>query len=233
MSEARSEAQKLFSTALVSLFTLDMTSLGGSVLNFTMTSDAGVPVSFGGVEYQPIDIQFTGLETTGVGAFSQPKITLSNSDVLTNALVNTYGDLIGCEVTRKRTYARFLDGHFDADPTAYFGPDRYKIERKSADTSTFFEWELSAAIDQEGKMIPNRVIVAGTCMWRYRKWTGSGFDYSKAQCPYAGSQSYDINNNPVANALDEPSRSVECCKTRFGKNQPLPFGGFPGASRSF
>lgn len=235
MSQINHESQKLEPSAIVSLFTLDATKLGGPILHFTMAARVDQAVSFGGVTYEPVDVQFQGLETSGVGALPQPKITLSTGLSTTQAIVATYGDLNGAEVTRIRTYARFLDGEPDADSTAFYGPDRYRVERKSSDTPSYVEWDLSAAIDQEGKMIPGRAVLAGTCMWRYRAWNQSlgAFDYSRAQCPYTGSQAYDINDLPVANALDNPSRRLSCCKTRFGADQPLPFGGFPGASRMF
>lgn len=235
MSQIKQEAQKLSPSAIISLFTLDARALGGPILNFTMSSQMDASVSFGGVVYQPVDFDFQGLETSGVGALPQPKIRLSNGTSTVQAIVATYGDLNGAEVTRIRTYARFLDGQPEADSTAFYGPDRYRVERKSSDAPTFVEWELSAAIDQEGKMIPGRVVIASTCMWRYRSWntTTGAFDYSKAQCPYTGAQAYDINDLPVASALDRPSRKISCCKKRFGSNSPLPFGGFPGASRLF
>lgn len=230
------ESQKLEPSAIVSLFKLDTMKLGGPVLYFTMSSRVGgSKIVFGGITYEPIDIEFEGLEMTGVGSLPTPKVRLANNNNIVQALVNSYGDLNGSELVRIRTYARFLDGEPDADPLAYFGPDRFRVERMSEDTPEQVEWELSTAIDQEDKMIPGRTIIAGTCLWRYREWNpiAGAFDYSMAQCPYTGSQSYDINDQPVTAALDKPSRRLSCCRTRFGANNPLPFGGFPGASRVF
>ena len=230
------EAQKLAPSAIVSLFSLDTSKLGGPVLHFVMSSKTnGAKLVFGGITYEPIDIDFDGLETTGVGSLPTPKVILANDNNIVQAMVNTYGDLNGCELTRIRTYARFLDGEPDADPTAYFGPDRFRVERMSDNSPEQIEWELSTSIDQEDKMIPGRTIIAGTCMWRYRQWNATlgTFDYSKAQCPYTGAQAYDVNDLPVSPQYDRPSRRLSCCKTRFGANAPLPFGGFPGASRVF
>lgn len=235
MSQINQESQKLEPSAIVSLFSLDARKFGGPVLYFTMSSMMNGPVSFGGIQYVPVDFDFEGLETSGVGALPQPKIRLSNGTSTVQAIVASYGDLNGAEVTRIRTYARFLDGQPEADSSAFYGPDRYNVERKSSDAPTFVEWDLSAAIDQEGKMIPGRVIIASTCMWRYRAWNTltNSFDYSKAQCPYTGAQAYDINDLPVPASQDRPSRRISCCKKRFGAGSPLPFGGFPGAARLF
>jgi phage-related protein len=70
------------------------------------------------------------------------------------------------------------------------------------------------------------------CPLVYRRWTGAGFDYSEATCPYAGAQSYDLDGNPVPNSMDKPSKRLgTCCRVRFGVNAALPFGGFPGVAR--
>jgi lambda family phage minor tail protein L len=234
LSLIQSEAQNLAPTGIISLFTVDSTSLGGPLMYFVMGSDSDSPVAFGGVEYQPIDVEFNGLETSGAGALPTPKIRISNVDGLAQALVSTYGELLGCTLYRVRTYKRFLDGQPDADPEAFYGPDIFRFERKTSENGVYIEWELSASIDQEGKQLPGRTIIRNTCLWRYRYFNNSvgGFDYSKAQCPYTGSQSYDINDLPVSDpSKDVPSRRLGCCRARFGEKNPLPFGGFPGVQR--
>lgn len=234
MSNINAEAQSLSPSGIISLFTVDASAVGGPLLPFVMGSELNGPVSFGGTEYQPIDIQFEGLETSGVGALPTPLIRISNIDGLAQAMVTTWGELLGCTLYRVRTYRRFLDGQPDADPDAYYGPDVFRFERKTSENSVFIEWELSAAIDQEGKQIPGRTVIRNTCLWRYRFFneTSGRFDYSRAECPYSGSKYFDINDMPVANAaLDVPSRRLGCCRARFGRNNPLPFGGFPGVQR--
>lgn len=200
-----------------------------------MSSQAdGSDIFFGGIPFTAIDIVFEGLETTGVGALPQPTMKLANSDGVIQAIVNTYGDLNGCILKRTRTYAKFLDGQPNADPSAFFGPDVFAVEQKTSETPTEFVWSLSAAIDQQGKMLPGRVIIRDTCLWRYRIWnaTTGNYDYSKAQCPYTGAQAYDINDEPTTPDKDQPSRGISCCKLRFGAKNPLPFGGFYGVARS-
>ncbi|MBD9511638.1 phage minor tail protein L [Ensifer sp. ENS10] len=230
----QSEAQSLAPSGVISLFTIDSSSVGGPIMHFVMGTDNDGPVVFNQVEYQPIDVQFEGLETSGAGALPTPKIRISNVDGLAQALVSTYGELLGCTLYRVRTYTRFLDGQPEADPESFYGPDIFRFERKTSENGVFIEWELSASIDQEGKQLPGRTVIRNTCLWRYRYFNRStaNFDYSKAQCPYTGSQSYDINDQPVADpALDVPSRRLSCCRTRFGEKNPLPFGGFPGVQR--
>lgn len=235
MPTIQSEGQSLEPSAIVSLFTLDTTSLGGPLLRFTQGKETNGPVKFAGQVYEAVDVEFTGLETSGVGALPQPKITFSNTSGIVQMLVNTYGDMLGCRLYRIRTFARFLDDAADADPEAFYGPDIFQVERKSSENSTAVTWDLSAGIDQEGRMLPARVIVRETCLWRYRYWNPDTltWDYSNAQCPYVGNQYFDVNDNPVASpADDKPSRRLSCCRARFGRNSPLPFGGFPGIARS-
>jgi len=234
MSALQSEAQSLSPSGTISLFTLDTSSMGGPMLYFVQGSENDGPVRFNGIDYQPIDVQFDGLETTGQGALPTPKIRISNVDGMAQALMNTWGELLGCTLYRVRTYVRFLDDSPDADPEAFYGPDIFRFERKTSENGVYIEWELSAAIDQEGKQLPGRTVIRNTCLWRYRYFNqdSRAFDYSKAQCPYTGSRYFDINDNEVSDpALDYPSRRLGCCHARFGKNNPLPFGGFPGVQR--
>lgn len=235
MSAISVEAQKLAPDAIINLFTLDTTIIGGPIFSFVQGSEHNGFVSYGGVEYTPVDIEFEGLETSGAGALPTPRVRVANNDGFAQQIINTWGDLLNCSFHRVRTYARFLDGHEEPDPTAYYGPDTFRVERRVSENSQFIEWELSAAIDQEGKQIPGRQVIRDTCLWRYRAFNHSSgqFDYSRAQCPYTGASYFDINDEPVTDpAKDVPSRRLGCCRARFGAANPLPFGGFPGVART-
>lgn len=232
-SAIHQETTSLEPSALVSLFQLDLTSLGGDLLNFTTELRAGARVSFGGVQYAAVPVEIDGMTISGTGALQTPTLTIGNTDGLIQSIVNSLGDLAGCKLTRWRTFARFLDGGVSPDPTTFYGPDVYKIDRKSADTPEQIQWELSTLVDTQG-MYVGRTMIRDTCMWRYRSWnaaTGT-WDYSKAKCPYAGTRYYDINNRQVASpSLDVPARNRGCCEVRFGARAALPFGGFPGILR--
>ncbi|OCP21893.1 MULTISPECIES: phage minor tail protein L [unclassified Ensifer] len=226
-------AQSLTPGEYVSLFRLDATSVGGGIFYFVQGRVEGGAVVHDGIEYQPCDVEFEGFEVSGQGALPTPVIRIANSDGLIQSALNTYGDLLGCELRRVRTFRQHLDDGDDPDPSAIFGPDVFKIDRKTSENSVFVEWELSAAIDQEGKKLPGRQVIRDTCLFRYRAFNrNSGtFDYSKALCPYGGSQYFDKQDRPTTIDKDQPSRSVNCCKVRFGEANPLPFGGFPGVGR--
>lgn len=233
---AVTESLKLESSALISLFKLDARPVGGIVNYFTCAREVnGAYVSFGGQTYTPLDVVFEGVETSGIGALPEPTLKIAITDGPTGivqAMLNTYGDLHGCPIERIRTWEKFLDGHANPDGAAFFGPDKFVLDQKTEDEVTHVTWKLSASIDQQGKMLPGRVAIRDTCMWRYREWvSGTTFDTSKAICPYNGTNYWDAFDNPTTADKDTPSRTRTCCELRFGKKNPLPFGGFPGIAR--
>lgn len=232
MSQFHEAAQSLSPGERIALYRFDTRKAGGGEYFFYQGSKNDGSVFFGGVEYHPVDIEVSGFEVNAGGALPTPTIKVSNTDAMAQQIVNTYGDLLGCVVQRIRTFSQFLDGASQADPAAYLGADTFEIERKVDENKTYIEWQLSASIDQEGKMLPGRVVVRDTCLWRYRRWTGAGWDYSKVQCPYVSNVYFDRSGNQVASPHeDQCGRRLSDCEQRFGKQNPLPFGGFPGAAR--
>lgn len=244
MSEITRVAQTSNPGEIVSLFRFDATSIGGPVLYFCQSAYETVGVTFGGVYYTPVDVEFSGLEINGTGVLPTPHIKLANTNGTFQNIVNTYGDMLGCVIQRVRTFRRFLDGETEADPSAYYGPDSYRVERKVTENPVYIEWELSASIDQEGKKLPGRQVIKDICLWRYRAWdsTNSQFDYSKVQCPWAGNATTGDAEGPFFDHLDQPlldanksqdkcGRRISSCELRFGVGQPLPIGAFPGVAR--
>jgi lambda family phage minor tail protein L len=230
MTEANfaGHVQSLSLDAAVELFDLDATSLGGDLYHFVSSSLSDGNVTWQGNTYTPVPFEASGFEASGKGTLPTPHLKIANINLAFSAVLIAYGDLLGCKVTRHRTFMDFLDGQPDADPDAEL-VDFYRIERKVAQNKIFVELELAAWIDQEGAQIPARQVLQDACTWKYRYWNGAAFDYSQAQCPYTGSSYFDINGNSVAApALDVPARSVAlCCKLRFA-GQPLPTAAFPG-----
>jgi lambda family phage minor tail protein L len=235
MTAIQTVIQDLSPGNLIELFQLDLSFAGGNVLYFIQGAAGTSPVSFGGIEYTPVDIEFDGMEVTGVGALPTPTVRVANAGGLPQGIINTYGDIVGCTLKRIRTFKRFLDDGEEPDSMAIIGPDVFRVERKSSENPVFIEWELSAAVDQQGKRIPGRVVIRDTCLWRYRQHqSGTTFIYPDGDnaCPYAGTAYFDEFDQPTTAANDRCSRRLTGCKLRFGQNAPLPFGGFPGVSRS-
>ena len=218
---------------LVTMFQLDTTALGGPVLNFCEAAVNDSGVTFNNTYYTPVDFEASGFEMTGSGGLPTPKIKIANSNGVIQSIINTYGDLIGSPITRIRTFAQYLDGGTEADPQAFFGPDIFRVERKMNENAIFVEWELSASLDNQGAMIPKRMVVRDTCTWRYRTWNPAidAFDYSKVQCPYIGRILTNADQASSDPTQDGCGRTVNSCKLRFGANNALPYGGFPGVAR--
>jgi lambda family phage minor tail protein L len=224
------DIQKLDANALVELFVVDATALGGALERFHAgTNQLKASVVWQGNTYSPMPIAAEGFEMTGKGKSPRPTLHCQNVDGLIGALADTYDDLINAKVTRKRTLVKYLDAvnfpggtNPTADPNQYFADDVYFINRKATQHKTLVDFELASASDVHGKKLPGRQIIQHLCAnWQYR---GEG-------CGYAGGPVATVNDVPTTDAgLDDCSKSLTGCKFRFGAHGPLPFGGFPGSS---
>lgn len=183
-----------------------------------------------GEEYKAWPCQVEGVEASTSGSGAQPKLSVANLDSSITALCLHYDDLLQAKVTIHDTLAQYLDarnftsGNPSADPTQEKLQVFY-IDSKSSETNQVVEFTLSSPMDLQGLMLPTRQLHA-MCTWcirgKYR--TGDG-------CDYAGTRYFDDKNNPVDDpSLDKCSGTLRGCKLRFGENEELPFGGFPGTS---
>lgn len=215
------DVQQLAVGEVVVLYKFDATSLGSTTYYFTQAAYESSAVTWQGNIYTPIDVDAEGFELSGRGTLPRPKFRIANTTLAIASAVLTYNDLVGAVVTRYRTLRKYLDGEPGADPTAYFPEDVYVVERKTAHNKTFIEWELSAYMDFEGKMIPRRQVLRDTCTRRYRYYTDGAWDYSNADCPYANEtvaqgcyfmQDGTYTTDPTEDTCGR--RSVDC-KLRF------------------
>jgi lambda family phage minor tail protein L len=199
---------------MVELFVLDCTALGGSIFRFHAgTNGIGAAVIWQGVTYSPFPIQAEGFDMSSKGVMPRPTLRVSNVDGVVGAQVRAYGDLVGATVTRKRTLAKFLDavnfsgGNPNADPTAAFADDVFYVEQRTTETAEMIEFQLSAASDLQGLMLPSRIVQASVCM-----------EHDATVCAYS-----------VGNQC---TKTLDACKAHWGVAADLPFGGFPGAGRA-
>lgn len=222
------DIQALAGEAIIELFVVDATTLGGSVYRFHAGTNAlRGSIVWAGNLYAAMPIEVTGFEFSGKGKLPRPNLRLQNLDGLVGALADTYDDLIGTLVIRKRTLAKYLDAvnfpggiNPTADPVAAFPDDRYYINRKVTHTKTVIEFELAASLDLQGIKIPRRQIIQHVCTWGYRS----------AECSYAGGPVAMADDTPTTTlALDACGKRVSSCKLRFGATGVLPYGGFVGA----
>ena len=228
MTTPTKDVQALEQSALVKLWELDLTSLGGTVLRFHGYPQNGV-ITWQGKQYSPWPIQESGFERTSSGNSPTPHLNVGNVDGSISTMCTMFDDMVGAKITRHITYGKYLDaanfagGNPTADPTQEFPLDVWYIEQKTSETNEAVEFQLSNVMDCMGTLLPRRQIVANLCGWL----TIGG--YRGPNCGYTGSAMFDKNGNPVTDsAQDRCGGKLSDCKLRFGTGV-LNYGGFPGA----
>jgi lambda family phage minor tail protein L len=189
------------------------------------------PVRWKGNVYMPAPFDASGFESNGRSALPTPRVRMGASRQLT-ALLRQYGDCVGVQVTRWRTFTKYLDNGSTPDPNAHFAPDIFIISRKVSQDKVSVEWELAASLDQQGKKLPGRIILRDACTWRYRVWSTDlgAYDYTDVLCPYTGTAAFDRLGQVCAPALDQCGKRLSDCELRFA-GAALPTSAFPGVAR--
>jgi lambda family phage minor tail protein L len=148
-----------------------------------------------GKVYHPAPIAAEGFEATTKGTLPQPTLSISSQSengidqlALLKHEIRKFGDIIGSTVTRRRTFAKYLDKTnftlfsganlseksqqipqgYEPDPFAELPKDVYFIERKQTENKSIITYQLSSILDLEGTKIPKRVINSDKCVWQYR-----------------------------------------------------------------
>lgn len=223
-----SEIQKLSPSALIELFELDLTDLGGDISRFHAgTNELSQDVIWQGDTYVKYPIQAEGFDFSSNGQIPRPKMRVSNVFGSITSLLLFYDDMLGAKVTRKRTLAKYLDAvnftggvNPDADDTAEFSSDIFYIDRKVSENPDAVEFELAAAIDLQGIQIPRRQVIQNVCSWKYRG----------AECGYVGTNYFDTSDNVVSTlGEDRCGKRLTSCRIRFGQFAEIPYGGYPSA----
>lgn len=224
------DVQKLEPGALIEFYELDTTLAGlAEIARFHGMPDRN-SLWWDGEEYHPWPITSEGFDLTSDQP-PTPKLAVGNINLSITALCLAYDDLVGAKLTRRRTFAKYVDAinfpsgvNPDADPTQEMPPEIWYIERKSAETPEAVEFELASALDFNGVQLPRRKILASRCMWI------SIGGYRGPYCGYAGPAVATADDTPTSDpALDRCGGRVASCKLRYGENNPLPYGGFPAA----
>lgn len=226
------DRQRLEQDILVEMFELDVTKYGSGILRFSPTSIGGQAIVFNGYTYSPIPIQAEGFQWNGSGTLPQPTLTIGVKDMAFFSLIAESKDLVGCDITRVRTYRKYLDDGSHPNPTAQFAPDHYRVNKKTQQTRNTLVFELTPKSDQEGRMVPALQVIRDTCRHRFRRWNGSSWDYTGVTCPYAGSAMFDENGLTTQDPFKAHcGRRLSDCTKHFGQHAVLPFRGFPGVGR--
>lgn len=219
MSTIKEDIQSLEPGPLVELWELDAVNIGGEVVRFQ--SDSETPIIWQGQTYAAWPIKGEGFARTSAQQ-PAPKLMVGNLNGSITELCLLFEDLVGATLTRRRTFAKYLDGQPTADPTQEYDPELWFIERKASETAEYVEFELSTAMDFNGQRLPARQIIADHCpaQWVYRG----------VNCGYTGPPVADANDNPTTDmALDRCGKRLSSCKLRQWPDGVLNFGGFPAS----
>ncbi len=232
------EAVQSADVHVVQLYDLDLTPVSAGAPVLHMVSDAivdeltggqGQPVSWGDVDYWPVPMLAEGFDRTNQGAPPQPTWKVGDVGKLIRPWVFAGQDLLGAELTRTVTLRRYLDGFEDPDGSAFILRDTYILEQKLSQTPGEISWRLVSSVDQGERQIPGRQVIRDACQLRYRVWTGTAWDYTKATCPYNGAALFKVDGTTTVNESEDlcSRRLGTGCRKRF-VGVPLPTSAFPG-----
>jgi lambda family phage minor tail protein L len=230
----------------IMLLEVDCTAFGGDVARFHGHNVAHTPAELAaaadapealpaksiwwqGQEYRAWPVKVDGLEVTGDGGAPEPSLSVGNIDSSITALCLAFDDLAQAKVAIRYTFAHYLDaanfegGNPAADPTQE-RVETWFIDQKTREDAEVVQFTLNSPGDVQGLQIPARQIHA-LCHWAMCG------EYRGADCGYAGGPVATLDGTPTDDpAQDRCGGLLSDCKARFGANNPLSHGGFPGAA---
>jgi len=204
MSKSKSNLNKqlisLTPDALIDLYEIDFSILqenfeqlndlyginigADAIYRFCPMTNGTNPIVWQGNSYQPMPIKVDGFEYQSDGRLPRPKMTIANPEGIFSKIVHLNEDFANCKVTRKRTYARFLDDENflnrenpfgKSDSSSHFDDDVYYINKKNTEDKYVIEFELVSALELEESWVPARVVLSSYCNWTYRCEIGCGY----------------------------------------------------------
>jgi len=229
------EIFSLTPNALVSLFEIDITDIvfdsglinllnlvnPQTIFRFHNEPKLGLnTIYWQGNAYTAIPIKAEGFDITSQGTLPTPKLSFSvseeNMPIMTTIRqrMQQLGDLSGAKVTRRRTFAKYLDREnflnlvvpegFTPNRYVELPPDIFYIDRKSAENRFVIEFELATLLEVEGIKLPSRMCIEGKCVWQYR---GEGCLYERNAnktslhgdgiLPATADNLYTVNNEKI------------------------------------
>lgn len=192
--EVNSEIYKMTPSTMIELFEIDTSGIGNNqlpdseqVLYFhNYITEQFSPVYFAGIRYMPLGVTFKNNEIKGDGSgLPRPRFTIANTDGFVSSFLSQTDGLVGAKVTRKRTFAKYLDAATwgdknplgTPDPEAVLADDVYYIERVILENYELVELELVSILELEDVKVPKRRMLATACSFEYRNSSG---------CRYSG-----------------------------------------------
>lgn len=188
------DIQKGWHEAIVEMYDVDLSPItgdAGDVFYFTnQLKEDDSRIQWKGNFYDALPIISAGYERNTTGQIAQPTLTVANIFGTFTEIIDSYDDLVGAKITRRRTFAKYLDGEPLADTLQEFPVDIFYIERKTQETALTITWQLGSVMDLEGLQLPRRVITQNHCLWRYRS----------SECGYVGPPVFGTNDQLITTA---------------------------------
>ena len=130
------------------------------------------------VTYTALPMESEGWEVRGTGSLPRPTVRMANVNSYWSGYLTDFDDLVGAKVIRRRTLEKYIYGGSAVSTVPVeFNRDVFYIERKSNETATIVEFELTSAFDVEGVKLPRRSIIAARCPWKYKDTNQGGCNW--------------------------------------------------------
>ena len=160
--------------------------------------------------YSALPIESEGWEVRGTGTLPRPTIRMANVNSYWSGYLTDFDDLVGAKVIRRKTLEKYIVGGASVSTVPVeFNRDVYYIERKSAETASLIEFELTSAFDVEGIKLPRRSIMAARCPWKYKDTNQGGCNWPEDNryTPEGGSETilyFDKDDNRITKDAASP-----------------------------
>lgn len=204
---------------LLTFYEIDASLYGGERFYFHMgQNEFSGDVVWQGITYSAFPVEASGFEFKGDGSLPRPTIAFANVNQFVGKMARMFRDLVGCKLTRRQVFARYLDainfvdGNPEADPESGFVPDIYTIDRKTYEDRNLIKFDLAPDLDLENVRVPARIVSGTVCPWLYKG----------AECGYTGE----------IVTCDKGLKTSNGCRVHFPAPAKLPYGGFPGVGRN-
>ena len=102
--------------AVIELFELDLSVGTAPATEPVLRWHSGInenmqEIVWQGNRYSAMPIEAEGFEFSGAGSIPRPTVTVANITSILSSVINSYDDLIGAKVIRKKTFAKYLDSY--------------------------------------------------------------------------------------------------------------------------
>lgn len=171
------------SSIIIELFEVDTSRFSGEILRFHNGETVQGDIVFHSKTYKPFPFEISDFEVKGDGSMPRPKISLANVDGYISMLLREKNDFVGLQVTRIRTFLKYLDAENfvdninpfgSPDHTARFPDDVFIVNQKTEESKESVTFELVSSLDLEEANVPTRIMYSHHCPWSYR---GIGCSY--------------------------------------------------------